>query len=400
MGVHEPGTILEVSAGPHDRKNAVVSLPCSGGCGAGGEHTLFELDETGKPGASVPCQCIPACDCEDEEAGCEASDLTWVVPQLKAGEVKRYMLGEPEDSCGCGCCADASGVVVDLKPGEQVDFVVNGELFTSYIVKQGIARPYCYPVIGPGGAEVTELAKRDHPHHKSIYVAQGSVNGYDNWSEMEGHASTVNREVIVTAQGPVYGEILAVNDWVSPKGKELLQELTTIRVYNFPGCCRLMDWDITWYARYGGVFLGDTKEAGTISVRLIESMHVINGGTFRNSYGGVNEEECWGKRAEWVDYYGPIASGVGGVAIFDHPENLRYPTYWHVRNYGLFTANQWGIHDFTGDFSQRGDYALEEGDALNFRFRLYIHEGDTFQADVAGKFLDFIYPPKVKVVQG
>ena len=66
-----------------------------------------------------------------------------------------------------------------------------------------------------------------------------------------------------------------------------------------------------------------------------------------------------------------IGSGwvIGGIAIFDHPENLRYPTTWHVRNYGLFTANQWGIHDFTGDWSQRGDLTLEEGDALTF----YLH---------------------------
>jgi hypothetical protein len=397
MGVHDPGTILEVHAGPHDRKNAIVSLSCDGECGCGGHHGLFELDEAGKPGAAVPCQCIPLCECEEEECEAHHSELTWVVPQMKAGEVKRYVLGELSETCGC---CGGKGVEVNLKPGEKADFVVGGELFTSYIVKEGIARPYCYPVIGPGGAEVTELAKRDHPHHKSIYVAQGDVNGFDNWSEVEGHASTINRELVVSAQGAIYGEIMALNDWVSPKGKELLQEMTSVRVYNFPGCCRIMDWDITWYACYGGVFFGDTKEAGTISVRLIESMHVINGGTFRNSYGGVNEEECWGKRAEWVDYYGPIASGIGGVAIFDNPQNLRFPTHWHVRNYGLFTANQWGLHDFTNDWSQRGDYALEEGDALNFHFRLYIHEGDTFQADVAGKYLDYIYPPKVKVVGG
>ncbi len=214
-----------------------------------------------------------------------------------------------------------------------------------------------------------------------------------------GHASSVNLALEVLAEGPVFGEFLSVNDWVSPKGQQLLQEITSVRVYNHPDNCRIMDWDITWLAAYGGVFLGDTKEAGTISVRMIESAHARNGGTFRNSFGGVNEEECWGKKAEWVDYYGPIASGIGGIAIFDHPENLRYPTTWHVRNYGLFTANQWGLHDFTDDWSQRGDYALKQGDALNFLFRLYIHDGDTFHADVAGKYLDFIYPPKVKAVQ-
>ena len=167
-----------------------------------------------------------------------------------------------------------------------------------------------------------------------------------------------------------------------------------------PDCCRIMEWDITWAALYGGVHFGDTKEAGTLSVRMIETAHVINGGTIRNAWGGNGEEECWGKRAEWVDYYGPIASGVGGLTIMDHPENSGYPTHWHVRGYGLFTANQWGVHDFTNDWSQRGDKNLEHGDALNWLFRVYIHAGDTCSADGKGKYLDFVYPPKVTVVEG
>lgn len=398
---HEPGTILEVNAGPRDRSNAVVSLTCAGDCDCEGGHTLFELDESGERGEAVPCQCVPDCGCGGECED-ECGELTWIVPQLKAGETKRYMLGEPTEAgdCGCGCGGDTHGVAVDLVPGERADFIVGGELFTSYLVKN-VVRPYCYPVIGPGGAEVTELAKRDHPHHKSMYVAQGDVNGVNNWDEMEGHGYSVNRGLEVITQGPVFGEIISVNDWVTnKKDKEILQEITRIRVYSFPDCCRLMDWDITWFAAHGGVFIGDTKEAGTLSVRMIETAHGRNGGTIRNSYGGIGEAECWGKRAEWVDYYGPIASGVGGLAIMDHPENFRFPTHWHVRDYGLFTVNQWGLHDFTDDWSRRGDHAMEEGDALNFLFRVFIHEGDTDQANVAGKYLDFIYPPKVTVVEG
>lgn len=382
---HGPETILEVNAGPHDRQNVVVSWPCEGGCGCAGSHTLYELGDSGERGEEVACQCVV-----DEEFG----ELVWIVPELKAGETKRYVVGEG----GCGESGEG-GVTIDLTPGERAEIRVGGELFTSYLAKD-VVRPYCYPIIGPGGAEMTELPTTDHPHHRSMYVAQGDVNGVNNWDEMEGHGYSVNTQLEVLGQGPVFGELLSVNDWVSSdKEKLVLEEITKVRVYNFPGSCRIMDWDITWFAAYGGVFIADTKEAGTLSVRMIETAHVRNGGTIRNSYGGINDDECWGKRAEWVDYYGPIASGVGGLTIMDHPENLRHPTYWHVRGYGLFTANQWGIHDFTGDWSQRGDYAMEQGDALNFLFRVYIHEGDTDEAKVAGKYLDFIYPPKVGVAE-
>ncbi len=392
---HEPGTVLEVKAGPHDRKNAFVAFECGGGCDCQTGHTLYELDESGNRGAIVPCQCLTDCGCEDEcEGGC--SEMVWMVPELKAGQTKRYVMDKAAAGAGDD---DASGVAMDVKPEEQVDISVGGKPFTSYVVKEGIARPYCYPVYGPGGAEMTNFAPGDHVHHKSLYVAQGDVNGFDNWSELEGHACTVNEDVLVTAQGPVFGEMVSFSDWVSPKGSELLREITRIRVYNTPDCCRILDFETTWFAEYGGVFFGDTKEAGTVSVRVAESMEVKNGGTIRNSYGGINDDECWGKRAEWVDYYGPVTSGTAGITIMDHPGNLRFPTHWHVRGYGLFTANQWGIHDFTGDFSQRGDLALEEGDALTFLFRLYIHAGDTDQADVAAKYLDFIYPPTVAVAK-
>ncbi len=392
------GVVLEVSAGAHDRESAFVSWPAEGDCGCGYDcrattagHTLHELDANGNPGAAVPCQCVMY---EDEDGETTCGELVWAVAELKAGETKRYLL-----SAGGEEAASTGGVAIDLKEGEQADITVDGKPFTSYVVKEGIARPYCYPVYGPGGAEVTNFGPSDHVHHKSLYVAQGEVNGFDNWSEQEGHASTVNDQLDVIAQGPVFGEILSQSDWVSPKGGKLLREITSVRVYNTPDNARVMDWDITWFAAYGGVFFGDTKEAGTISVRVAESMEVRNGGTIRNAYGGLNDEECWGKRAEWVDYFGPIATGVGGITLMDHPENLRFPTYWHVRGYGLFTANEWGIHDFTDDWSQRGDLALEPGDALNFLFRVYIHEGNTDEGDVGNKYLDFIYPPSVKVVE-
>lgn len=401
MSNHEPGTIIEVAAGHHDRENVIVSFPCAGDCGCGGSHALIELEPDGTPGTAVLCQCVSDCSCEGDCEG-DCGELVWIIPSLKAGETRRYQIGPAaEGSCGCGCgCAESApgGVSINLIEGDRADILIGGELFTSYVVKEGIARPYCWPVFGPGGAYMTNLGPSDHIHHKSMYVAQGDVNGHDNWSEMEKHASTVNRNLVVLAEGPVFGEILSISDWVTAKGELLLQEITKVRVYNLPDTARLMDWDITWYAAYQGVFLGDTKEAGTLAVRVAESMEVDNGGTIRNSYGGINDAECWGKRAQWVDYYGPVSTGIAGITLMDHPENLRHPTYWHVRDYGLFTANQWGVHDFTGDHSQRGDLALEAGDALNFLFRAYIHAGDTDQAAVGARYLDFIYPPKVTVV--
>ncbi len=368
--------VLEIDAGAHDRTNAVVRVPCEPGCT--GEHTLVEQDS----GEQIPVQC-------------REGEMVFIVPQMAAGEVKRYQVAPPSKA--------ENGVVIQ-KETAHCDVRVGGELLTRYVFGGGIARPYCYPLHGPGGVELTNFAPGDHIHHKSLYIAHGSVNGYNNWGEVEGNARTVVEECHVTS-GPVFGEIFAVSDWVTPEQQKgdwvnpqegkLLREETRWRFYNLPDSGRLIDVTTTWTAAYQGVLLEDTKEAGTISVRVNEQMEVPNGGRILNAYGGVNDEECWGKRAPWVDYFGTVDGQQVGLAIFDHPTNLRHPTWWHVRGYGLFTANCWGLHDFAGDFSVRGDYTLSKGESLTFNFRLYLHAADTAAAQVGARYLDYAFPPHV-----
>jgi len=97
----------------------------------------------------------------------------------------------------------------------------------------------------------------------------------------------------------------------------------------------------------------------------------------------------WGKRAEWVDYSGRVADEDVGIAVFDHPLNLRAPTYWHARAYGLLAANPFGVRPFTGDRRQNGRYAIPAGESLVFRYRVVIHHGDPLQAQVAEAYRRF-----------
>ncbi len=385
--------IVQVNAGPHQRNNVFVSLPCHlAGCTSA--HTVRPVDENGNEGGVIPSQCLTsALPTADGSAG----ELVWQIEHLDAGETAVFAIGAAEEA------SEAAGVAVNVKANEQADICVGNDLFTSYVVREGIARPFCYPVIGPGGFDIAREVSfppkedTDHVHHKGIWVAQGDVNGTDNWSEEKGHGRTVNRELTVESQGPLFAQLHAANDWVDNKGAKILEEHTFIRVYNTPDTARIFDFTTVWSATEGGVFFGDTKEAGTVSIRLKESMEEREGGSIQNAFGAIGEAENWGKSAPWVDYYGPVEGRVCGVTIMDHPTNLRYPTTWHVRSYGLFTANQWGLHDFTDDPAKRGDYALPAGHSLCFRFRLYVHEDDTVAADVAGKYLDWIFPPQVTV---
>ena len=75
--------------------------------------------------------------------------------------------------------------------------------------------------------------------------------------------------------------------------------------------------------------------------------------------------------------------------MFNHPSSFRFPTYWHVRTYGLFAANPFGLHHFKNNDALDGGHTIAKGSAITFRYRIYIHKGDTAEADVAKFYQEY-----------
>jgi hypothetical protein len=327
----------------------------------------------------------------------EKLHLCWILDNLTAGETKEYQvaISEKEKEPGKG---------VRLLPvdDQRVEIWTGDELFTAYHFGPEVVRPFLYPLIGPGGKHLTRpLARKqdkdmDHHHHRSYWVAYGDVNGVDNWLEGEEGGKTLHRIFETLKEGPVFAQLCAKGDWVSPAGKKILEEQRVLKFYNLSDC-RIIDMELALKATQGEVKFGDTKEGGVASLRVMPSMEVRNGGKIENSYGGINEAETWGKRAHWCDYSGQVEGESVGITLFDHPDNFRYPTWWHVRDYGLMTANPFALSYYTGDPNNRGDYLLPQGEELQFYFRLYIHRGDASAGKVGKRYHDYINPPEVEV---
>ena len=277
---------------------------------------------------------------------------------------------------------------------------IQGELFSEYYY-QSVSRPFLYPILGPGGLAMTrnwpmkevENEERDHPHHRSLWFAHGDANGHDFWSEGSKAGKTVHDKFIQVKSDPKQGVIKSANKWVALDGTVVATDERTLRIFNLTQE-RLFDFEITIHASHGDLVLGDTKE-GTMAIRLAETMRLkgkVGQGHIVNSE-GVRDGETWGKRAKWVDYYGPVNGTIVGVAIFDHPANPRHPTWWHVRDYGLFAANPFGVHDFEKQPAGTGNLTVQAGQSVTFRYRFYLHAGDEKQADVAGHYQDYVAKP-------
>ncbi len=87
-----------------------------------------------------------------------------------------------------------------------------------------------------------------------------------------------------------------------------------------------------------------------------------------------------------MDYSGQIDGQTVGVAILDYPGNPRAPTYWHVRAYGLFACNIFGVHDFENDKSRDGSLTIQPGQPLRFRYRVIIHPGNSVGAGIRDQY--------------
>jgi hypothetical protein len=271
----------------------------------------------------------------------------------------------------------------------------NDQLFTRYLVRAG-AKPVLWPVIGPTGAEMTrgwpmraatQDEKQDHVHQRSFWFTHDDVNGCGFWNEGPGHGTIVHREFL-ELRGGDQAVIATRNAWTAPDGQVLLDDKRRLTFAVQP-TFRWIDFDITLTALDGPATFGDTKE-GTFGLRVagplaVDSQH---GGKIVNSH-GQTDAAAWGKPAPWVDYSGTLDGKPVGIAILNHPASFRYPTYWHVRTYGLFAANPFGLRQFQGSDQVDGTYVLPPHQSLSLFYRVVLHEGSAETAHVDELFAQY-----------
>lgn len=374
---------ITVSAPDHDYSQVPVSVLVTPPPGT----ITFILSTS--DGRDVPCQ--------TSTIG-RKTKVAWILNSLTEGMSQTYRL-----DFSSGPVRRLGSMPAEVRqrtPGTE-DVMLGGELFTTYRFADG-PKPYCYPIIGPIGAPVTrsypmkkvEGETTDHPHHRSWWFTFGSVNGIDFWSESDKAGRIVHRKFEALEGGHVMGRIKELNDWIAPDGHKVCEDVREIIVYNVPGE-RLMDFNVTIRATDGPVTFGDTKE-GMMAFRVADSMAADRGGHIVNSR-GQKDADAWGMPAEWVDYYGQVNGKTVGIAIMDHPSSFRHPTYWHVRTYGLFAANPFGLKDFPNGKGKDGSYTIPKGGEMRFRYRILIHEGTTEQADIARVAAGYSDPPVVSI---
>lgn len=336
--------------------------------------------------------------------------LTFIVDALAANTQARMEVvsgDRPED-------APARVLISKRGDGDVLDVHIDGVHFTSYHYGDEWRKPFLWPVNTEGGVgitrdfpmevESTPRIARDHPHHKSLWTAYGEVNGHDLWAEGANAGNQRSKEVTF-GSGDAYGWIRAANTWESKDGEALVDETREYRFYATPESARLLDVQVTFKAAYGDVLFSDTKEGGIVSVRMRPDISHARA-VITNAHGDQGEDTAWGKPSPWCDFSGDVPEvGWRGLTIFDHPQNLRHPSSWHVRNYGLMGANAFGYSYFNekeynkGLIPENGDHTITADTELPFSYRVYVHSGSVEEAAVAERYRDYAAPPKARIAE-
>ncbi len=306
----------------------------------------------------------------------------------------------------------------------KVDVLIGGKFFTSFFWPENVYKPILYPVCTSAGTVITRgfplnprTGERDNERHQiGIWLNYGNVNGYDFW----GNGSSGKRKptggevkhlkIEKMSGGNREGTLVSDESWIDPAGKELLAEKTT---YHFigKGSTRIIDRITTLTATGDTVKMNDTKE-GMFAIRVARQLELPTkenafliddkgnrttvrassnegvSGNYRSSE-GITGPGVWGTRARWMDLYGNIGNEKISIVICDHPENQSYPTYWHAREYGLFSANPLGASNFTNG-KTTVNFKILPGKSTTFRYRVIINSGrDLTDAEINAYADDF-----------
>jgi len=304
---------------------------------------------------------------------------------------------------------------------DKIDVNIDGKLFTSYIYGDKLPKPSLIHIKTPSGIEVsrryplTELegGSDDHLHHVGLFFVVDEVNGTKFWNNTSNSPQIKHIQTKQALGGEGKGTLETVSHWIDKKGQVVLEDNRIIAFIAGENEGEYaIDYTVNLTAMVDKVTFEDTEE-GVFAIRLsdylrepkrgkrvepgkeIPAQSVKGTSMYFSSNGDKMAKGVWGKRAKWVAIQGVKDGKVVGVAILNHPESLNYPTYWHARNYGLFSANPLG----QGDFQRQDDYeknepiylnyTLEKGKTAHFRFKVIVYEGVKTQEQIEQRFKKF-----------
>ena len=243
-------------------------------------------------------------------------------------------------------------------------------------------KPCMQQLFTPGGVNVLRDSPADHKHHHALMYAV-TVDGLNFWEEQNEPGRQMHKsfcDVTVDTQNNVlHGGFTEQLDWINPKTNQLLlKESRTIAV------SRLDDLKATLLSWQSSFTVPDGKDSATLSgshyfglgMRFVESMDAAP--QLRNSSGKAGEVVRGSEqltRANWCALTAKADGKPVTVAMFCHPDNLRYPAHWFTmtKPFAYLSATM-NLH--------REPLKITSGEPLRLRYAVALWDGSVEDSQI------------------
>ncbi len=260
------------------------------------------------------------------------------------------------------------------KTDSSLALLAGDKIIWKHIHNKKEGKPYYHPLTLAGGRELTWLRPADHVWHRAVWFSWKMINGLNYWEENRKTGLSQGRteitKVDATANKDSSAKIEMELSYHPPDKAAVLTEkrVLTVSAPDKNGQYHI-DWHSTFTAGAKDAVLDRTPIPGEkggkgyggyagLSLRMAKSTRKW---AFLSSE-GLAGQKAHGKKARWVDFSGDTC----GVAVFDHPSNMRHPQPWYVAP---------GMPYFSPAPLFNKPYTLAAGKSLSLRYRILLHPG-------------------------
>jgi len=192
---------------------------------------------------------------------------------------------------------------------------------------------FIHPLFSPSGDILTDDFPAGHAHQHAIFTAWPNTSfrnaKVDFWNQHQQSGTVTHDQVLELTSGEIFGRMRVKLFHQSLKDGNVLEEIWTITLYaieqdflfDLESDQKNITLDTLYLHQYiyGGLAFRGSREWNKHNPgHKGDSMHILT------SEGRMNRDANH-TLARFVTAYGTVQELVGGVTIFDHAQNFRYP---------------------------------------------------------------------------
>ena len=274
------------------------------------------------------------------------------------------------------------------EPGHALSLMHRGVTLLTYRFGLDTPKPYIHPLKTPGGIMLTSFQPSDHVWHRGLWFAWKYIDGINYWEEemgSDGALVSKGRTLPNGAEKVTFAEdgsavLRHPLAYVDPDGRKVLYEDRTIVIRPPEGRHMIIDFFHNFRVGDAPVTLAVTPATeetpwggyaglGLRAARSLTGCRVVNDS-------GQTGVATNGAQALWVDLSGtadggPLADRAAGLALIDHPANLRHPS----PSYVYYDSQAFGY--ISPSLLRHEPMTLAAGQALRLAYRAVAHDGAT-----------------------